>query len=110
MSNEETASASFCANLRLALSYDASVSEASRQLGISRQQLTRYLSGASFPSRSNMRVICDHVGCDEYEMLLTDSAVNVALATARRGVRAARVIRRTVRISDLGQELWEAAK
>ena len=47
---------------------------------------------------------------DEYEMLLTDSAVNVALATARRGVRAARVIRRTVRISDLGQELWEAAK
>lgn len=47
---------------------------------------------------------------DEYEMLLTDSAVNIALATARRGVRTARVIRRTVRISDLGQELWEAAK
>lgn len=47
---------------------------------------------------------------DEYEMLLTDAAVNVALATARRGVRAARVVRRTVRISDLGQELWEAAK
>ncbi|MEH3134832.1 MAG: hypothetical protein PGN30_07505 [Mycolicibacterium neoaurum] len=47
---------------------------------------------------------------DEYEMLLTDSVVNIALATARRGVRAARVVRRTVRISDLGQELWEAAK
>jgi hypothetical protein len=47
---------------------------------------------------------------DEYEMLLTDSAVNIALATARRGVRTARVVRRTVRISDLGQELWEAAK
>lgn len=47
---------------------------------------------------------------DEYEMLLTDSVVNIALATARRGVRAARVIKRTVRISDLGQELWEAAK
>ncbi len=47
---------------------------------------------------------------DEYEMLLTDSAVNIAVATARRGVRAARVVRRTVRISDLGQELWEAAK
>lgn len=47
---------------------------------------------------------------DEYEMLLTDSGVNIALATARRGVRAARVVRRTVRISDLGQELWEAAK
>jgi hypothetical protein len=47
---------------------------------------------------------------DEYEMLLTDSVVNIALATARRGVRSARVVRRTVRISDLGQELWEAAK
>lgn len=47
---------------------------------------------------------------DEYEMLLTDAAVNLALAKARRGVRSARVIRRTVRISDLGQELWEAAK
>ena len=47
---------------------------------------------------------------DEYEMLLTDAAVNLALAKARRGVRSARIIRRTVRISELGQELWEAAK
>jgi hypothetical protein len=47
---------------------------------------------------------------DEYEMLLTDSTVRTALALARRGVRAARVIRQTVHISDLGQELWEAAK
>jgi hypothetical protein len=47
---------------------------------------------------------------DEYEMLLTDATVRTALACARRGVRAARVIRQTVRISDLGQELWEAAK
>jgi hypothetical protein len=47
---------------------------------------------------------------DEYEILLTDAAVRTALVTARRGVRAARVIRQTVRISDLGQELWEAAK
>jgi hypothetical protein len=47
---------------------------------------------------------------DDYEMLLTDAAVNLALAQARRGVRAGRVIRRTVRISELGQELWDAAK
>lgn len=47
---------------------------------------------------------------DEYEMLLTDAVVSLALARARRGVRSARVVRRTVRISDLGQELWEAAK
>ena len=47
---------------------------------------------------------------DEYEMLLTDATVNMAIAKARRGIRSARVIRRTLRISDLGQELWEAAK
>jgi hypothetical protein len=47
---------------------------------------------------------------DEYEILLTDAAVSLALARARRGMRSARVIRRTVRITDLGQELWEAAK
>lgn len=47
---------------------------------------------------------------DEYEMLLTDSTVRTALALARRGIRAARVIRQTVRITDLGQDLWEAAK
>jgi hypothetical protein len=47
---------------------------------------------------------------DDYEMLLTDASVNLAIAKARRGIRSARVIRRTVRISELGQELWEAAK
>lgn len=47
---------------------------------------------------------------DDYEMLLTDAAVNAALTKARRGVRSARVIRRTVRITALGCELWEAAK
>jgi hypothetical protein len=47
---------------------------------------------------------------DDYEMLLTDAAVNLALAKARRGIRPARVIRRTVRITELGRELWESAK
>lgn len=46
---------------------------------------------------------------DDYEMLLTDAAVNAALAKARRGVLSARVMRRTVRITELGHELWEAA-
>ncbi|MCV7243527.1 hypothetical protein H7J83_12375 [Mycobacterium mantenii] len=45
---------------------------------------------------------------DDYEMLLTDPTVRAALGLARRGIRAARVIRRTVRMTDLGQELWEA--
>jgi hypothetical protein len=43
-------------------------------------------------------------------MLLTDAAVNAAVAKARRSVRSARVIRRTVRITELGHELWEGAK
>ncbi|MEW5810395.1 MAG: hypothetical protein AB1925_13165 [Actinomycetota bacterium] len=47
---------------------------------------------------------------EEYEMLLTDDAVTVAQAKARRGPIGAKVIRRTVRISALGQELWEASK
>lgn len=47
---------------------------------------------------------------DEYEMLLTDSTVRTTLALARKGMRGAKVIRQTIRMSDLGQELWEAAK
>ena len=47
---------------------------------------------------------------DEYELLLADPAVNHALAEARRGVRPARVIRRTLSISELGQELWKATQ
>ena len=46
----------------------------------------------------------------EYEILLADEAVNLAQAKARRGIRPARVIKRTVGISALGQQVWEAAK
>ena len=46
----------------------------------------------------------------DYELLLTDNAVAVAQAKARRGIRGARVIKRTVSITALGQEVWEAAK
>lgn len=47
---------------------------------------------------------------DDYEMLLTDASVNLAVASARRGMRSARVVRRTLRITELGQQLWDAAK
>jgi hypothetical protein len=46
---------------------------------------------------------------DEYEMLLTDSAVHSAITSVSRGLRAARIIRRTLRISELGHEVWEEA-
>jgi hypothetical protein len=47
---------------------------------------------------------------NDYEMLLTDGAVVMAQSKARRGIRGARVIKRTVSITSLGQEVWEAAK
>lgn len=60
----------FSANLKLAASYYPSISEMCRKLGINRQQFMKYLSGTSFPSRYNMRRMCDFFGFDEYEILL----------------------------------------
>ncbi|MCG5434163.1 DUF4393 domain-containing protein [Mycobacterium sp. MYCO198283] len=79
-------------------------------------------AGVSLPDRTPLYVSrlvlagLAHIGpegpntmFDDYEMLLTDAAVNAAIGRARRGMRSARVIRRTVRITELGSELWEAA-
>ena len=60
----------FTANLKLAVSYYPSVSEMCRKLGINRQQFMKYLAGTSFPSRHNLRRICDFFGIDEYEALM----------------------------------------
>lgn len=60
----------FTANLKLAASYYPSISEMCRKLEINRQQFMKYLAGTSFPSRYNMRRICDFFGFDEYEILL----------------------------------------
>jgi hypothetical protein len=46
----------------------------------------------------------------DYEMLFADEAVSLAQAKARRGIRPARVVKRTVRISALGRQVWDAAK
>ncbi|MEA2169314.1 MAG: hypothetical protein QOF76_2614 [Solirubrobacteraceae bacterium] len=47
---------------------------------------------------------------DEYEILLTDQLVRSTVDRIARGPRPARIIRRVVRISDLGQELWDATQ
>jgi hypothetical protein len=47
---------------------------------------------------------------DEYEILLTEPTVRRVLDTINRGPRHARVIRRTIKISELGRELWESAQ
>lgn len=61
---------SFKVNLKLATSYYPSISEVCRKLSLNRQQFMKYLSGASFPSRYNLRRICDFFGFDEYEFLM----------------------------------------
>jgi transcriptional regulator with XRE-family HTH domain len=62
--------ADFIANVKLACSYYPSVSDVSRRVGINRQQFMRYLVGESFPSRHNLRKLCDFFGVDEFELLM----------------------------------------
>jgi len=51
----------------------------------------------------------DHSLKDEYDILLTEPNLRALIAAIGKGPRGARIIRRTVRMSDLGRELWEAA-
>jgi transcriptional regulator with XRE-family HTH domain len=60
----------FVANLRHAASFHTSISETCRQLIINRAQFMKYLSGASYPSRNNLRRICDFFGVEEFEMMM----------------------------------------
>lgn len=52
----------------------------------------------------------DHSLKDEYDILLTEPNLKAIIAAMGKGPRGARIIRRTVRMSDLGRELWEAAR
>lgn len=58
------------ANLKLLCSYHTSTSEVCRRLQINRQQFMKYLAGTAFPSRYNLRRVCDFFGVDEYEILM----------------------------------------
>ena len=46
---------------------------------------------------------------DEYELLLTDTRLRATIEALGKGPLGPRVVRRTLRIADLGQELWDAA-
>ncbi len=70
MSSTDSATDNFIANLNLASSYHPSISALCRKMGINRQQFMKYLSGASYPSRSSLRRICDFLGVDEFELLM----------------------------------------
>ena len=58
------------ANLRLLCSYCRSISAVCRDVGLSRQQFTKYLSGKSAPSMGSLRRICDYFGVEETELLM----------------------------------------
>lgn len=60
-------------NLAFLCSYYPSIAEVCRRLQINRQQFNKYLSGRTWPSRRNMRRICDFFGVTESELLLEHS-------------------------------------
>jgi Abortive infection alpha len=51
----------------------------------------------------------DHSLKDEYDILLSEPKLRATIAARGKGPRGVRIMRRTVRISDLGRELWETA-
>ncbi|MBU2936649.1 MULTISPECIES: helix-turn-helix domain-containing protein [Pacificibacter] len=57
-------------NLRLLCSFKTSISQVSRDLGINRSQLNRYLAGTSTPRTGLMRKICDYFGVEMHELML----------------------------------------
>lgn len=62
----------FPKNLRLLCSYHDSISDVARRLGMNRQQLMKYLSGAAYPSARSMRRLCDFFGVEEHEIVMPD--------------------------------------
>lgn len=47
---------------------------------------------------------------DEYDILLTEPPLRAMIASMGKGPRGARITRRTVRMSELGREFWDAAR
>ncbi|OWU72165.1 hypothetical protein ATO1_22745 [Phaeobacter sp. 22II1-1F12B] len=76
----------FAKNLTLACSYYTSISEVCRRIKINRQQFNKYLNGQVYPSRHNMRRICDFVGVTESEMLMDETSFARVIGLRRQTV------------------------
>jgi transcriptional regulator with XRE-family HTH domain len=63
----------FSKNLKFLCSYYKSISDVCRKTNINRQQFNRYLNGNTFPSYSNLKVICDFFGVDQEEIITSPS-------------------------------------
>jgi transcriptional regulator with XRE-family HTH domain len=57
-------------NLKLLIGYSSSITQVCKQIKISRQQFTKYLSGKSFPRLQSLQRICDYFGLEDWEILL----------------------------------------
>jgi transcriptional regulator with XRE-family HTH domain len=64
----DTAAPDLAANLRFAASFLPSVSRLCREIGLNRQQVNKYLSGASRPSPYNLRRIAAYFGIEPEEL------------------------------------------
>jgi transcriptional regulator with XRE-family HTH domain len=63
-------------NLRMLCSYRPSISQVSRDLGLNRSQLNRYLAGTSAPRLPLLRRICDYFGVEPHEIMLPGPEFN----------------------------------
>lgn len=75
---------SFAENLRLACSYERSVSDLCRQLDINRSQFNRYMRAAARPSPNILNRLCDHFGVEATEFHLPPAQFARIIALKRR--------------------------
>ncbi|MGN6551899.1 MAG: helix-turn-helix domain-containing protein [Pararhizobium sp.] len=75
-------------NLAFLCSYSPSIADVCRRLQINRQQFNKYLSGQTWPSRRNMRRICDFFGVTEGELLMEHARFTEIVGLRRRPIDA----------------------
>lgn len=56
------------ANLRVLCKQRGTISQVCSELGINRQQFSKYLSGETFPRRGTLELICSYFGVEEIEL------------------------------------------
>jgi len=71
-------------NLKLLCSYSESISQTCRDMGINRQQFSKYLNGSSAPSMQSLRKICDFFGVDSEEITLPPALFNALISSRER--------------------------
>ena len=75
-------------NLKLLCSFEKSISQVCRAIGINRQQFSKYLSGASQPSAYNLNQICDHFSIRPADLYLPADELQTAWSIAQAGPAA----------------------